>query len=94
MWVSVSNILYKKNNLFKKRLENGRLPLVWKNIVKEIHPKASAYTEYKNYYNNTLYIKVRDPIWIGELDSYREVFKREINQKRKKPIYDIKFVLS
>ena len=94
MWISLSNILYKKNRPFLKKIESGQLPLVWKKTVKKIYPKAGAHTEYANYHNNVLYIRVSDPIWIGELDSYREVFKKELNQQRKKPIYGIKFILS
>ncbi|MEX2144969.1 MAG: DciA family protein [Candidatus Spechtbacterales bacterium] len=93
MWVGLGNLLNKKRELFGEKIEDAQLSSVWNDTIKNIHPKAAPYTHYKDFKKNTLYIRVEDAIWAGELEFYKENLKQSINDKRKNPVQTIKFTL-
>ena len=53
-----------------------------------------AYIYYKDFKKDTLYIRVEDAIWAGELEFYKEKLKRSLSEKRKNPVRSIRFTLS
>ena len=93
MWISLGKLINKKGQAYAGKLENARLSSNWSAVIKNIHPKAASYTQYKDLKKDTLYIRVEDAIWVGELEFYKEKLKKSLNEKRKDPVRDIKLVL-
>lgn len=92
-WLNIKDLVSSKRNIFQGKLEDAHLPLAWNEAIKEVHPRAQPYTTYHNFHNNILYIKVRDSLWIGELDIQKEELKKRLNAERKKPIQTIRFIV-
>ena len=93
MWIGLGKLINKKRQAYAGKLENAQLASNWAVVIKNVHPKAAPYTQYKDIKKDTLYIRVEDAIWVGELEFYKEKLKKSLNQKRKDPVRDIKLVL-
>lgn len=92
MWVRLAYLFHQKDNL-RQKFEDAQLPSLWKDIIKETHPQARFYSEYQELKNNTLFIKVHDPLWVSELELCKEKLKTELNKKRNQQIKTIKFII-
>lgn len=82
----------RKNNLTGK-FEDGQLSVLWKESIKDIYPQASIYTTYNQIINNILFIKVSDPLWVGELETKKEFLIKKINTHRVRKIQNIRFTI-
>ncbi|OGZ60983.1 MAG: hypothetical protein A2919_00575 [Candidatus Spechtbacteria bacterium RIFCSPLOWO2_01_FULL_43_12] len=94
MWIGLGKLIIKKRESFAGRIEDAQLASNWSAVIKNIHPKAAPYTHYKDFKKDTLYIRVEDAIWAGELEFYKEKLKRSLSEKRKNPVRSIRFTLS
>lgn len=93
MLVPLPNIIYRHKKRFQYKLEDLQLPSLWQEEIKKIHPSASMYTNHHKLQKNILYIKVLDPVWLVELEPYKQTILKALNTKRIKPLKAIRFLI-
>lgn len=93
MFISLEKLLNKKKRLFQYNLDDAELPALFKVALEKIYPHALGFIKYKTLKTNVLYLQTKNPIWIAELESYKNKLKQELNKTREKPIENIKIVL-
>ena len=93
MWIDLSYLIKKRENQYEDNIDDSRLPVVWNEVIKNIHPELASFTQYKEVKKDTLYVQVKDSFLLSELEVRKEAITCEINKKREKPINLIKITI-